>query len=97
MHTERYFDPDPPARRSPRLYSDVGAVPRSARAADSRARAINPAKLRRLRLMAIIKACRDASPPVPVSTLIGGLGIPETTVRRLYKKACKYDLRRSRV
>lgn len=96
MNLDRHDD-FPAPRHSPRLYADVGSIPHARRMGEVVGHRMSPAKLRRLRHMAIIKACRESSPPVPYSTLVCELGISDSQARLLYKKACGWSLRRSRV
>lgn len=96
MNTDR-LDLDPAPRRSPRLYAQVEAVPHSRRMGEVRGSKLSEAKLRRLRMMAVIYACRNAPEPVPYSTLIVILEISERQAIRLFKLACHRHLRRSRV
>lgn len=96
MNAER-IDLDPVSRRSPRLYADVGAVPHSRRMGEVHGSKTSRAKLKRLRMMAVIYACRKADDPVPFSTLVVILDISERHAIRLFKLACQHKLRRSRV
>lgn len=91
------LDLDPAPRRSPRLLADVGAIPHSRRIGEVHGSKLSGAKLKRLRMMAVIYACRNAPDPVPYSTLIVILDISERQAMRLFKLACQRNLRRSRV
>jgi hypothetical protein len=93
----RHFDPDPRPSRSPKLYAEVGAIPRGRKSAEVAAVPTTAARLRRLRMMAIILACRDATIPVPYSTLVATLEISERQARRLYKLGSQRKLRQARV
>lgn len=77
--------------------ADVGAIPHSRRMGEVHGSKLSEAKLRRLRMMAVIYACRDRPEPIPYSTLIVILGISERQAMRLFKLACQRNLRRSRV
>lgn len=96
MNIDR-FDDFPAPRRSPRLYAEVEAVPHSRRMSEVVGSRTSEARLRRLRHMAIIEACRNAPNPVPYSTLISTLGISRSNAVRLYKMACTRKMRQSRV
>lgn len=91
------LDLDPPPSRSPRLYAEMEAVPRARPSKDLAGRGASEIRLRRLRLMAVVDACRSASPPVPYSTLAVTLKISARHAKRLRKAARKAVLRRSRV
>jgi len=91
------FDDDRPTSRSPKLFASVDSVSGARASSEVSGVKTSPAKLRRLRLMAIIEACRNAPQPVPYSTLIETLGISRPTVDRLYRLACRRKLHRSRV
>lgn len=46
---DRYFDPDPPPRRSPRLHAEMGSIPGSVAPASLRPSRPTPAQIERLR------------------------------------------------
>lgn len=57
MSTDRYFDPDPRPRRSPRLYGEMGNVDLE-RPADRRAKKLTPGQRAKLRRNLAIHAAR---------------------------------------
>jgi hypothetical protein len=96
MNLDRHDD-FPAPRHSPRLFADVDAMPHARRMGEVVGSRLSQAKLKRLRMMAIIFACRNATDPVPYSTLVVTLDISERQAIRLFKLACHRKLRRQRV
>lgn len=96
MNLDRHDD-FPAPRHSPRLYADVDSMPHARRMGEVVGSRLSQAKLNRLRMMAIIYACRNAPDPVPYSTLIVTLGISKMQAHRLYKLGCDRKMRHSRV
>ncbi len=92
-----YRDDDPPPSKSPRRYADVGAIPHARRLCHVIGGKTTEAKLRRLRLISIVYACRERPDPVPNSTLVAVLGISEDSIARYHKLGRKWNLRRARV
>lgn len=86
------IDMDPRPRRSPALYGAVDAITHARRVSQITGRKLPTWKLRQLRHMAIIVACRSASPKVPYNTLIWALGISREQARILYNMGCQRKL-----
>lgn len=89
---EDRIDMDPRPRRSPALFGAVDAISHAHRVSTITGRKIPPWKLRQLRHMAIIVACRSAIPKVPYNTLVWALGISREQARLLYNMGCQRKL-----
>lgn len=84
-------DDDPPALHSPRLFGNIEGISYARKLKVETCR-MSAAKKRRLGLMWIITAAREATPPVPYSILVAGLEISERQARRLCKLGWKRKL-----
>jgi len=84
-------DHDRPPLHSPRLYGDIEKIA-YARKVKREGCHMSAAEKRRLSLMWVITACREADPAVPYSTLVALLGISERHARRLCKLGWKRKL-----